>query len=266
MGPSRDTGGEIYFWRQHTKIIRFAKKDVVGVVNKTSWLDLYLYSASYLLPSSFTLLEIRVVKKITIDPSKNMAMVPITTIERQGSSTIPSLDQEHTIVQYDSPFTSNRIPSSTSPAVSIRQPGTQSRSSSIRQGPAHTAWVASSLSSPHSSVRTPPTGHGRRATISAEYMTPIINVLNDPLSCGFFLAFCRMQHAVENILFIMECDRFKDLMSGDKRCWTERYSELDKRIFNGPKSAEFRKDMDEEMKQKVERPEWPSKVLVCFFE
>ena len=91
-------------------------------------------------------------------------------------------------------------------------------------------------------------------------MTPIINVLNDPLSCGFFLAFCRMQHAVENILFIMECDRFKDLMSGDKRCWTERYSELDKRIFNGPKSAELRKDMDEATKQKVERPEWPSKV------
>ena len=193
-----------------------------------------------------------------------MAMIP-TTMERQGSATIASLDQEHSIVQFGSPFATNRQPPSSvpvSPSDSLRQPG--SRSSSIRQGPSHTAWVTSQLGSPHSSARvgTPvqTATAARRATISAEYMTPIINVLNDPLSCGFFLAFCRMQHAVENILFIMECDRFKDLLSGDKRCWTERYSELDKRIFAGPKSSEFRIDMDEEMKQKVERPEWPSKV------
>ena len=37
--------------------------------------------------------------------------------------------------------------------------------------------------------------------------------------------------------------------------------DLDDRIFAGNKSSEFLADMDSEMKAKIERPEWPSKVV-----
>lgn len=62
-------------------------------------------------------------------------------------------------------------------------------------------------------------------------------------------------------MFIIETDRFKDVMSSDKKMWPTKSVDIDDRIFASNKSTEFLEDMDPEMKAKIERPEWPSKVV-----
>jgi hypothetical protein len=92
-------------------------------------------------------------------------------------------------------------------------------------------------------------------------MLPITRILNDPMQTGYFLAFCRIQHALENILFIMECDRYKDILYADKAKWPDKYQDLDEKIFISAKSSDYLPDMDEATKRRVEHPEWPSKVV-----
>ena len=107
----------------------------------------------------------------------------------------------------------------------------------------------------------PSQGRARRATLSSDYMMPITYILTDPIQTGYFLAFCRLQHALENILFIMECDRYKDILNADKAKWPDKYQDWDDKIFAGAKSSDYLSEMDETTKRKVEHPEWPSKVV-----
>jgi hypothetical protein len=96
-----------------------------------------------------------------------------------------------------------------------------------------------------------------------EKFVNVSKVFENPIMTGYFLTFCRVQHAWENILFIMECDRFKDIMGADMKAWRGQYTDLDKLIFARAKSSEFVEDdvMDERTRRRIEKPEWPSKVV-----
>ena len=54
--------------------------------------------------------------------------------------------------------------------------------------------------------------------------------IDHPILCGYLLAFCESQYNAENINFIMEIDRFRDLMSADKQSWSKHWKELDDAI------------------------------------
>ena len=49
-----------------------------------------------------------------------------------------------------------------------------------------------------------------KTPVSNAYFTEFIH---DPISCGYFLAFCKTQFCSENANFIVEVKRFKDLFS-----------------------------------------------------
>lgn len=55
------------------------------------------------------------------------------------------------------------------------------------------------------------------ASISAE--ETIEDIINNPLKCGYLLAFCESEFSTENINFILEIDRFKDSLRVDKLAW-----------------------------------------------
>ena len=58
---------------------------------------------------------------------------------------------------------------------------------------------------------------------------PIARLLNQPIQCGFLLAFCQAQHCAENVSFAIEIDRCKDYFSLDRKNWPRNrtWNELD---------------------------------------
>jgi hypothetical protein len=47
----------------------------------------------------------------------------------------------------------------------------------------------------------------------------IEDILNNPIKSGYFLAYCESQYSAENLRYILEIDRFHDLMTIDKGSW-----------------------------------------------
>jgi len=55
--------------------------------------------------------------------------------------------------------------------------------------------------------------------------------IDHPIRCGYLLAYCEAQFSAENIHFIMEIDRFRDLLSADKEAWGRKnWKEIDQLI------------------------------------
>ena len=55
--------------------------------------------------------------------------------------------------------------------------------------------------------------------------------IDHPIRCGYLLAYCESQYSAENIRFIMEIDRFRDLLSADKDSWgNTQWRAIDQRI------------------------------------
>ena len=101
----------------------------------------------------------------------------------------------------------------------------------------------------------------RRTTLSSEYMLSITATINDPIQCGYFLAFCEHEHSVENILFVMEVDKFRDAFLVDSKGWPTKASDLDTKIFENMATSEFTSDMDINIQDLVNRNQWPSKFV-----
>lgn len=98
---------------------------------------------------------------------------------------------------------------------------------------------------------------GQRGSLFSDYMIPMTNTINDPIQCGYFLAFCEHEHSLENLLFVMAVDRFRDEMRSDKKCWHEKWFEIDSTVFaNLVTNEAFDQDLLSP-RQSV----WPSKVI-----
>lgn len=62
-----------------------------------------------------------------------------------------------------------------------------------------------------------------------EGLSKVESLLNQPIQCGFLLAFCQAQHCAENVSFAIEIDRCKDYFALDRRNWPRdrKWSDLD---------------------------------------
>lgn len=101
------------------------------------------------------------------------------------------------------------------------------------------------------------TGAGQRGSLFSDFMLPMTRTINDPIQCGYFLAFCEQEHSLENLLFVMEVDRFKDSMKIDKKCWQGKLVDIDAEVFSNFVTSETI-DMT---KFGSIKSGWPSKVL-----
>ena len=108
-----------------------------------------------------------------------------------------------------------------------------------------------------SNVNSISTMGGRRASLFSDYMLPMTKTINDPIQCGYFLAFCEQEHSLENLLFVMEVDRFRDNMKADKKCWHERWLDIDNSVFVNLVTSET----IEPSEFLSTKSGWPSKVL-----
>lgn len=118
------------------------------------------------------------------------------------------------------------------------------------------------------------TASGRIITSSAEITVPSAPVptrdyvdsatehwIDHPIRCGYLLAYCESQYSAENIHFIMEIDRFRDLLSTDKESWGKKnWREIDltigitigelvsndkkKAVFTGPEDLKLGGEID----------------------
>lgn len=53
-------------------------------------------------------------------------------------------------------------------------------------------------------------------------------VLTDPIQCGYLLAFCTKEHSTENLNFIIEVNRYRDIIgNSDSVSWTRTWIEID---------------------------------------
>jgi hypothetical protein len=55
----------------------------------------------------------------------------------------------------------------------------------------------------------------------------IESVVNNPICTGYFLQLCRSQFSSENINFVTEVDRFRDMFEVDKDMWKSPYRDID---------------------------------------
>lgn len=97
----------------------------------------------------------------------------------------------------------------------------------------------------------------QRASLSSEYMRPIMKIMDDPIKCGYFLVFCEQEHSLENLLFVMEVDRFMDNLQVDKKSWTKKWIDIDANIFMNVVNDEINTQSDSISTKAA----WPSKVL-----
>lgn len=98
---------------------------------------------------------------------------------------------------------------------------------------------------------------GQRGSIFSDYMLPITKTINDPIQCGYFLAFCEQEHSLENLLFVMEVDRCRDDIKVDKKCWLTKWKEIDSTVFtNFVTNETFETDPLTSKKSG-----WPSKII-----
>jgi Regulator of G protein signaling domain len=98
---------------------------------------------------------------------------------------------------------------------------------------------------------------GQRGSIFSDHMLPITKTINDPIQCGYFLAFCEQEHSLENLLFVMEVDRCRDDMKVDKKCWLTKWKEIDSTVFTNFVTNETF-DIDPVTSKKSV---WPSKIV-----
>lgn len=100
---------------------------------------------------------------------------------------------------------------------------------------------------------------------------PIINTtdfwIDHPIRCGYLLAFCETQYSSENINFIMEIDRFRDLMSSDKESWPKPWKEIDEAIGIGLRQSNSMSAPINPLRQGPEElmlggeEDWPSSLI-----
>lgn len=70
----------------------------------------------------------------------------------------------------------------------------------------------------------------------------ISTVLNEPIQCGYLLAFCEREHSTENLNFIVEVNRYCDMIgNSDRVSWTRPWT-----------------DIDAELLTRTIEPKWPS--------
>jgi hypothetical protein len=97
----------------------------------------------------------------------------------------------------------------------------------------------------------------QRSTLSSDYMQPIMKIIDDPIKCGYFLIFCEQEHSLENLLFVMEVDRFMDNLKVDKKCWMKQWIDTDARVFLNLVND----DHDTKSEPFTTARLWPSKVI-----
>ena len=98
---------------------------------------------------------------------------------------------------------------------------------------------------------------GQRGSLFSDYMLPMTKTINDPIQCGYFLAFCEQEHSLENLLFVMDVDRFRDYMKIDKKCWQGKWIDTDAQVFQNFVTSETVDVAD----LGSFKSGWPSKVL-----
>jgi hypothetical protein len=60
-------------------------------------------------------------------------------------------------------------------------------------------------------------------------------LVNNPICCGYFLQFCNGQFSSENINFVSEVDRFRDMFTVDKDLWSSCWKDIDNMVENREK-------------------------------
>lgn len=55
----------------------------------------------------------------------------------------------------------------------------------------------------------------------------MIAIIEDPIQCGYLLTFCESEHSTENLTFVMEVIRFREVLSCDKITWTKSWQAID---------------------------------------
>jgi hypothetical protein len=94
----------------------------------------------------------------------------------------------------------------------------------------------------------------------------IVELISNPLKCGYLLAFCESEYSTENIRYVLEIDRFRDSLAIDKDSWSSRldWRGIDQLLNN---NCDDLTEMD--IKEKHDRVDlvigqetlWPSKVV-----
>lgn len=74
---------------------------------------------------------------------------------------------------------------------------------------------------------------GRKSINNFVYLRPpgeesIEKIIESPLACGFLNLFCKEQHNNENLSFLMEVMRFRDVFRVDLQAWPNSYHENDR--------------------------------------
>lgn len=63
------------------------------------------------------------------------------------------------------------------------------------------------------------------------------DLIDDPIGCGFLLRYCRRQHADENLTFVIDVSRFRDifaiLQGNHNLLWSRAWQEVDKDVPTG---------------------------------
>lgn len=96
----------------------------------------------------------------------------------------------------------------------------------------------------------------QRASLFSDYMLPIMKIIDDPIKCGYFLIFCEQEHSLENLLFVMEVDRFMDNLKVDKKCWTKQWTDVDSCVFMNVVNEDINTQAE-----CISTKAWPSRVL-----
>ena len=85
--------------------------------------------------------------------------------------------------------------------------------------------------------------------IKTAHLSVVMNMLQDPVQCGYLLNFSNKEHNAENLCFIIMVSRFRDAMRQDMAAWPRSWEELDKE-FEGKDEKEL-----------TANAVWPSKRL-----
>lgn len=122
-----------------------------------------------------------------------------------------------------------------------------------------------------SSRRQGPDIYDIKAIASVSTEETIEEIINNPLKCGFLLAFCESEFSTENINYILEIDRFKDSLKVDKNAWNHSldYKSVDSLLYteNDPLMSD---NLSEEEQKKLimeddlivgKESMWPSKKI-----
>ena len=63
------------------------------------------------------------------------------------------------------------------------------------------------------------------------HLAAMMDIVQDPLKCGYLLHFTTLEHNSENLCFIMMVSRFRDVVCQDTEVWTKSWIDIDVQVL-----------------------------------